>query len=205
MIYVGSKVGMTTVVDASGRAVGCTVVQLYDSQIVQKKNNEKDNYEAIQIGFKSIPQHRANKPSIGHFAKHGTEAFSMLTEVRVDDSSAVSPEDISLSILEDNPIVKVTGLSKGRGFAGVVKRHNFAGVGMSTHGQSDRQRAPGSIGMASTPSRVFKGMKMGGRYGGKQNTIRNLQVLRLDKESRLVYIKGSIPGSVGTIARIEVM
>jgi large subunit ribosomal protein L3 len=170
---------------------------------VQVRSKEKDGYTAVQIGFEDIPERKVSQPQIGHFKKSGVSPKRHLREFRSETVTLTPGEILTVdSILKKGDKVKVSGTSKGRGFQGVMKRHHFSGVGMSSHGQSDRQRHPGSIGSSSFPSRVFKGMRMAGRMGGTTISIRNLEVLDVMPEQNLLIIKGSIPGSINSIVEI---
>jgi large subunit ribosomal protein L3 len=193
---IGRKIGMTQVFDDVGNAHAATVVEAGPCFVTQVKTAESDGYNAIQVGFEDKREKLATKPEIGHVAKANLKPFRVLKEFR--DFEIEEPlengAEIKADIFNEGDSVSITGVSKGRGFAGVVKRHNFAG-GPKTHGQSDRWRAPGSIGQSSWPSRVMKGMKMGGRMGGKKSTVQNLQILKVDSENNIIIIKGAIPGA----------
>ena len=187
---------MTQVFDDAGNAHAATVVEAGPCFVTQVKTAKSDGYNAIQIGFENKREKLATKPEIGHVAKANLKPFRILKEFR--DFETGEPlengAEIKADIFNEGDSVSITGVSKGRGFAGVVKRHNFAG-GPKTHGQSDRWRAPGSIGQSSWPSRVMKGMKMGGRMGGKKSTAQNLRILKVDSENNIIIIKGAIPGA----------
>ncbi|MCS6808467.1 MAG: 50S ribosomal protein L3, partial [Candidatus Kapabacteria bacterium] len=185
-----------------GDYVPCTVIEAGPCPVVQIRTKERDGYEAVQIGFGQIPSRKVNKPLAGHFAKAKVEFKRYLREFRNVKKQVKVGDAFTVADFAVGDKVKVSGESKGRGFQGVVKRHNFGGIGMTTHGQSDRVRAPGSIGSSSFPSRVFKGMRMAGRMGGERVTVRNLQVLRIVPESNLLIVKGSIPGAPNSIVEI---
>ena len=193
----GKKVGMTSLFDENGEAVPCTVIEAGPCYVTQVKTKDKDGYDAVQLGFDEKKERLVNKPAKGHFAKSGTKFLRLTKEFR--NSNGTSPHvgaEIKVDIFAQGDIVDVTGKSKGRGFQGVVKRHHFGGVGMTTHGQSDRVRAPGSIGSSSYPSRVFKGMRMGGRMGFENVTVKNLKVVKVIPESNILIVKGSVPGAI---------
>lgn len=191
----GRKLGMTQIFGEDGTVIPVTLIEAGPCYITQKKTVEKDGYNAIQLGFREIREKRINKPKQGHLAKSGAPAVRYLREIPVDDPDSYEPgKTIDVSIFESGELVDVTGISKGKGFAGVVKRHNFRG-GPKTHGQSDRHRAPGSAGAGSTPGRVFKGTRMAGRMGNEQVTILGLQVALVDPNKNLLAVKGAIPGA----------
>jgi large subunit ribosomal protein L3 len=191
----GKKIGMTSIFDDKGESVPCTVVEAGPCYVIQIKTKEKDGYEAIQLGFEDKKPRLVNKPVTGHFKRANVPPKRLLTEFRSFDISKfqVGAEVKIETLFSKGDTVSVSGISKGHGFQGVVKRHHFGG-GLRTHGQSDRVRAPGSIGSSSYPSRVFKGMKMAGRMGGDNVTVKNLRIVQIVPESNLVIIRGSIPG-----------
>ena len=202
-MLLGRKLGMTSIFSQTGEYVPCTVIEAGPCAVVQVRSKEKDGYTAVQIGFEDIPERKVSQPQIGHFKKSGVSPKRHLREFRSETVTLTPGEILTVdSILKKGDKVKVSGTSKGRGFQGVMKRHHFSGVGMSSHGQSDRQRHPGSIGSTSFPSRVFKGMRMAGRMGGTTISIRNLEVLDVMPEQNLLIIKGSIPGSINSIVEI---
>jgi large subunit ribosomal protein L3 len=202
-MLLGRKLGMTSIFSQTGEYVPCTVIEAGPCAVVQVRSKEKDGYTAVQIGFEDIPERKVSQPQIGHFKKSGVSPKRHLREFRSETVTLTPGEILTVdSILKKGDKVKVSGTSKGRGFQGVMKRHHFSGVGMSSHGQSDRQRHPGSIGSSSFPSRVFKGMRMAGRMGGTTISIRNLEVLDVMPEQNLLIIKGSIPGSINSIVEI---
>jgi len=193
----GKKVGMTQVFKEDGTVVPVTVIQCGPCVVMQVKTQEKEGYNAIQLGFEDKPLKRATKPEIGHAKKANTTPKKFVREVQWDGEGDYKPgQQITVEVLEGIERVDVTGISKGRGFAGVVKRHGFAG-GPKTHGQSDRHRAPGSIGQSSFPSRVFKGMRMAGHMGNEKCTVRNLELVKIDKEKNCILVKGAVPGPNG--------
>ena len=199
----GKKIGMTSVFDENGIAVPCTVIEAGPCYVTQIRTKEKDGYEAVQLGYDEKPNRLVNKPMAGHFGKAGVKALRLLREFH--DLNVVNLQvgaEVKVDVFSKGDLVDVSAKSKGRGFQGVVKRHHFAGVGLATHGQSDRQRHPGSIGGSSYPSRVFKGMRMAGRMGFENVTVRNLQVIQVIPESNLILVKGSIPGAKNTYVTI---
>jgi large subunit ribosomal protein L3 len=193
----GKKIGMTSLFDENGEAVPCTVIEAGPCYVTQVRTQAKDGYDAIQLGFDEKKDRLVNKPSKGHFAKAATKALRLMREFRgVNGTSMKAGDEVKVDMFAPGDIVDVSGKSKGRGFQGVVKRHHFSGVGMTTHGASDRVRAPGSIGGSSYPSRVFKGMRMGGRMGFERITIKNLKVVKVIPESNILIIRGSVPGAI---------
>ncbi len=197
---IGKKLGMTNVFDARGRSVGCTVIEAGPCFVTQIKDRDKDGYRAIQLSYDDLKSSKANKSIKGHFAVSNVQPKKKIVEFRnfrkEFDSKVKLGMEVKLGdVFNENEFLDVTSVSKGKGFQGVVKRHNFAGVGQNTHGQHNRNRAPGSIGAGSTPSRVFKGMRMAGRMGGDKVTMQNLRILKIDKNENLIYVGGSVPGS----------
>ncbi len=191
---IGRKVGMTQIFEDSGEAIPVTVIQAGPCPIVQLKTQEKDGYQAVQLGFGKQKESRINKPKRGHFAKAGIDSAFVLREFRVQSLDDVSVGSIvDASVFSEGELVDVTGTSKGRGFTGVVKRWKFAG-GKKSHGGEQDLRRPGSIGASATPSRVFKGKRMPGRYGAKRHTAQNLSVIQADPERNLLVVKGAVPG-----------
>jgi large subunit ribosomal protein L3 len=196
----GRKLGMTGYITESGEYVPCTVIEAGPCPVVLRRTLERDGYEAVQLGFEPLPERKVNRPLRGHFAKAGVAPHRYLREFRglVADVGHV----LTVEQFMPGDRVKISATSIGRGFQGVVKRHHFGGVGMATHGQSDRTRAPGSIGASSFPSRVFPGMRMAGRMGGRRATIRNLEVLQVIPEDNILLVKGSIPGAPNALVEI---
>ena len=198
----GRKLGMTQVWGEDDNIVPVTVIQAGPCVVAQVKTTETDGYEAVQIGFGDIKEHRVNKPMKGHFAKAGIAPMRYLREVRVEDASQHScGEVITVESFADTAKVDVTGVSKGKGFAGVIKRHHFAG-GPGGHG-SHFHRAPGSIGMCAYPSRVLKGVRMAGHMGCDRVTVRNLAVVRVDTDQNLILVKGAVPGGKGALVQVR--
>ncbi|MBO2525526.1 MAG: 50S ribosomal protein L3 [Bacteroidales bacterium] len=201
----GKKIGMTSIYDASGKIVPCTVLEAGPCVVTQVKTVEKDGYNAIQLGYDEKKEKRTTKALKGHFAKAGTTPKKLLREfTRFEEGHKKQyGEILDVTVFEEGEFVDVIGISKGKGFQGVVKRHGFGGVGDSTHGQHNRLRAPGSLGASSYPSRVLKGMRMAGQTGNKQVKMINLQIMKIVKEKNLVLVKGSVPGPNGSYIKIE--
>ncbi len=190
----GRKVGMTQIFDDNGIVIPVTLIEAGPCYVTQKKTQDKDGYDAIQLGFDEISKARVKKPMDGHFKRSGTPAVKYLREFQVSNPNEYEEgQKIDVSIFNVGDKVDITGTSKGKGFAGVVKRHGFKG-GPKTHGQSDRWRAPGSVGAGSTPGRILKGMRMGGRMGNQRVTVQNLKIALVDPEKNILAIKGAIPG-----------
>jgi len=200
----GEKLGMTQIFDDESQAVPVTVIKAGPCRVVQIKRPETDGYGAIQIAYREMPEGRANKPTAGHFKRAGVTPHRHLVEVRVDDVDAYKVgQEISVAdVLAKGGRADVAGVSKGKGFQGVMKRHNFAGQGAS-HGAHRIHRAPGSIGACATPSRVFKGMKLPGRMGGEKTTILNLEVVEVDAERGLLMLRGAVPGAKGAVVLVR--
>ena len=196
---------MTSIFEASGKIIPCTVIEAGPCVVTQVKTVEKDGYSAIQLGFDEKKEKRTPKALKGHFAKAGTSPKKVLREfTRFEEGSRKNfGEILDVSVFVEGEYVDVSGISKGKGFQGVVKRHGFSGVGDSTHGQHNRLRAPGSLGASSWPSRVMKGMRMAGRMGGQNVKMINLQIVKLVPEKNLVVVKGSVPGPNGSYLIIE--
>lgn len=200
----GKKIGMTSVYDDNGVSVPCTVIEAGPCFVTQIKTKSKDGYDSIQLGYDQKPERLVNEPLKGHFAKAGAKALRLLREFRnfTGVKLELGQELRVDAVFAQGDTVDVSARSKGKGFQGVVRRHHFGGVGSQTHGQSDRQRAPGSIGGSSYPSRVFKGMRMAGRMGFDNVTVKNLKVIKVIPESNLILVKGSIPGAKNTYVTI---
>jgi len=198
----GRKLGMTSIYSEDGQFVPCTVIEAGPCPVTQIRTIETDGYQAVQIGFGEIAARKVNKPETGHFAKAGVTPVRHLKEFRQLVDKVKQGDVITVDAFAVGDKIKIAAESKGKGFQGVVRRHHFAGVGMTSHGQSDRPRAPGSIGSSSYPSRVFKGMRMAGRMGGERITIRNLSVVRVFADQNLILVKGSIPGAPNSIVEI---
>ncbi len=200
---IGKKIGMTSVFSADGKNVSCTVIEVGPCVVTQVKTTETDGYNSIQLGFVEKKEKNSTKPEIGHFKKAGVAPMRHLAEFKGFEDRFKLGEQITVDIFNDVLFVDVAGVSKGKGFQGVVKRHGFGGVGPATHGQKNRQRAPGSIGAASYPAKVFKGMRMGGQMGNERVTVQNLQIIKVIPEHNLLILKGSVPGGKGSILHIE--
>lgn len=200
----GQKLGMTQVFDDQARSIPVTVVKAGPVKVVQIKTMARDGYDAIQIAYGEVRPGLVNKPTAGHYAKAGVEPSRHLVELKVDDPSAYSlGQEINVTeVFEAGAKADVSGVSKGKGFAGVMKRHNFSGQGAS-HGTHKKHRAPGSIGACATPSRVFKGMRMAGRMGGEKVTTLNLDVVGVDAERGLLLLGGAVPGPKGSLVLVR--
>jgi len=201
---IGKKIGMTSVFSTEGRNLPCTVIEVGPCVVTQIKTEENDGYKAVQIGFLEKKGKHTPKPEGGHFKKAGVAPQRYLAEFKNFENGYKPGDVITADFLSDASFVDVVGTSKGKGFQGVMKRHGFSGVGEMTHGQSDRQRKPGSIGACSTPSKVFKGTKMGGQMGNARVTVQNLQVIKVLPEQNLLMVKGSVPGAKGSILLIKI-
>lgn len=200
----GKKIGMTSIFNAEGDLITVTVIKAGPCKVVSFREKEKDGYSAVVIGFEERKEKHTTKPVLGQFKKNNLSPLRTVKEFRNFDASSLKVgDDIKTDIFNEGDIIKVSGKSKGKGFQGVMKRHNFGGVGGTTHGQSDRLRAPGSIGSSSYPSRVFKGMKMAGRMGFENVTIRNLKVIKIIPEDNLIMVNGSVPGSINSIVELN--
>jgi large subunit ribosomal protein L3 len=200
---IGKKVGMTSIFDATGKQTAVTIIEAGPCVVTQKKTIETDGYNAIQIAFGDKSEKHSIKSEVGHFSKAGTAPKRHLTEIRNSEIEKNVGETLTVDIFSEGDQVEVVGISKGKGFQGVVKRHGFSGVGEQSHGQHDRQRAPGSIGNSSDASRVFKGMRMGGRMGGDRIKMKGLKVVKIFSEKNYILISGSIPGHNGSIVYIQ--
>ncbi|TAJ13392.1 50S ribosomal protein L3 [Marinilabiliaceae bacterium JC017] len=200
---IGKKIGMTSVFSADGKNVPCTVIEAGPCPVTQIKTVETDGYEAIQLAFDDKKEKNTSGPMKGHFSKAGVTPKRKLVEFGMFETELKLGDNITVDIFDEDTFVDITGLSKGKGFQGVVKRHGFGGVGGQTHGQHNRLRAPGSLGASSYPSRVFKGMRMAGRTGGDRVKIENLRVLKVIPENNLILVKGSVPGARGSYLIIE--
>jgi large subunit ribosomal protein L3 len=201
---IGKKIGMTNVFDDNGKNYAVTVIEVDPNVITEIKTNEENGYEAVQLSAFDKKEKTTSKPLKGHFDKAGTTPKKYIKEFRdfIPEDAKLGDELNIEDVFTVGDNVDVVGISKGKGFTGVVKRHNFSGVGEATHGQHDRQRHPGSIGQASDPARVFPGIKMAGRSGNERNKIKNLTVARIFSESNLMMVTGSIPGPNGRFVEI---
>ncbi len=200
---IGKKVGMTSIFDDNGKNMPCTVIEAGPCVVTQVRTEEVDGYNALQLGFDDKAEKRANKAEMGHFKKAGSSTKKKVVEFRDFEGDFKLGETVGVDVFVEGEFVDVSATSKGKGFQGVVKRHGFAGVGQATHGQHNRLRAPGSIGAASYPARVFKGMKMAGRMGGGRVTVQNLRVLKVVPEKNLLVVKGCVPGHKNAYLTIE--
>lgn len=199
----GRKVGMTSVFDESGRQTVVTVIEAGPCAVTQVKTPETDGYSAVQMGYQEKKAKRTTKALQGHFEAAGVSPKRHVVEFRDVDLDVSLGDEVTVDVFAEGDRVAVSGTSKGKGFQGVVKRHNFRGVNDATHGQHNRQRAPGSIGQASDPSRVFKGTRMAGRTGGERVTVKNLRVVRTLPDNNLILIKGAVPGHKNGIVEIR--
>jgi len=201
---IGKKVGMTSIFDADGRNIPCTVVQAGPCVVTQVRTQDKDGYNAVQLAFGERREKNTPAPLKGHFAKAKTTPKRIVIEFKGFEKEMNLGDQVTVEMLAEGMFCDVVGTSKGKGFQGVVKRHGFSGVGGQTHGQHNRLRAPGSLGASSWPSRVFKGMRMAGRMGGDRVKLVNLQIVKVIPEQNLVLVKGAIPGAKGSYVTIEI-
>ena len=200
---IGRKIGMTSIFDENGKNIPCTVIEAGPCVVTQVRTNEVDGYEALQLGFDDKTEKHATKADLGHFKKAGTSAKKKVVEFQGFEENYKLGDNITVEVFSEGEFVDVQGVSKGKGFQGVVKRHGFGGVGQATHGQHNRLRAPGSVGASSYPSRVFKGMRMAGRMGGDNVKVQNLRVLKVVAEKNLLLVKGAIPGCKNSFVIIQ--
>ena len=200
---IGKKIGMTSIFDENGKNIPCTVIEAGPCVVTQVRTEEVDGYNALQLGFDDKAEKRANKAEKGHYKKAGTSPKKKVVEFRDFEGEFKLGDTIGVDLFQEGEFVDVVGTSKGKGFQGVVKRHGFGGVGQATHGQHNRLRAPGSIGAASYPARVFKGMKMAGQMGNERVTVQNLRVLKVVPEKNLLVVKGCVPGHKNAYITIE--
>jgi len=202
---IGKKIGMTSVFTEAGKNVACTIVEAGPCVVTQVKTEDSDGYSAVQMGFGDRKEKNVSQAMMGHFSKANTSAKSKVIEFRDFDVVEKAIGDVITidEVFNEGDVINVIGVSKGKGFQGVVKRHGFRGVNDATHGQHNRQRAPGSIGAASYPAKVMKGMRMAGQMGNKRVKLTNLQVIKVLPEKNLVVIKGAIPGHKGAVVVLE--
>ncbi len=200
---IGRKIGMTSIFDDNGKNIPCTVIEAGPCVVTQVRTEEVDGYKALQLGFDDKAEKQTTKALKGHFKKAGTSAKKRVIEFQGFEAEYKLGDTITVEHFEEGEFVDVSGTSKGKGFQGVVKRHGFAGVGQATHGQHNRLRAPGSIGAASYPARVFKGMRMAGRMGGEKVKVQNLRVLKVVPEKNLLVVKGAVPGHKNSYVIIQ--
>ncbi len=200
---IGKKIGMTSIFDTTGKQTAVTIIEAGPCVVTQKKTVETDGYNALQIAFGDKKEKHTSKSEAGHFSKAQTAAKKVIKEIRNSEIDKNVGETITVDIFAEGEKVEVIGTTKGKGFQGVVKRHGFSGVGEQSHGQHDRQRAPGSIGNSSDASRVFKGMRMAGRLGQDRVTMKGLKVVKIFPEKNYILISGSVPGHNGSIVLIQ--
>lgn len=199
----GKKIGMTSIFNTEGDLVTVTVIQAGPCKVVSLRDKDKDGYSAVVLGFEDRKEKHVSKPVLGQFRKNNISPLRIVKEFKNFDTSSLKVGyELKADLFKEGDIIKVRGKSKGKGFQGVMKRHNFGGVGGTTHGQSDRLRAPGSIGASSYPSRVFKGQRMAGRKGFENVTVRNLKVIKIIPEDNLIMVKGAVPGSINSIVEL---
>ncbi len=199
---IGKKLGMTSIYDNEGKYVACTIIQAGPCVVTQVKTEEKDGYSALQLAFDERKEKNTPKPLLKHFEKAGTTPKRKLAEFKFEEPKNLG-DIIDVTIFSEGDFVDIVGITKGKGFQGVVKRHGFSGVGERSHGQHDRERAPGSVGASSDPSRVLKGLRMAGRMGNVRRKIQNLKVLKVIPEKNILVIKGSVPGHKNSYVLIE--
>jgi len=199
---IGRKVGMTSIYSAEGKSLPCTVIEAGPCVVTQVKTQDRDGYEAVQLGFGEKKEKNTPNAMKGHFKNASTTPKAKLVEFKGFDNVTIG-DKIDVAIFSEGDFVDVVGTTKGKGFKGVVRRHGFAGVGQATHGQHNRLRAPGSIGACSYPARVFKGMRMGGQMGNKNRMASNLQILKVIAEKNILIVKGSVPGANGSTLTIR--
>ena len=200
---IGKKVGMTSLFNAEGKNIPCTVIETGPCVVTQIRTEEKDGYSAVQLGFDEAKEKNTTAPLKGHFAKAGVSPKRKLVEFKTFTDEKQLGDIVDVTLFEEGEYVDVVGTSKGKGFQGVMKRHGFGGVGGATHGQHNRLRAPGSLGASSWPSRVFKGMRMAGRTGGERVKVQNLQILKVYAEQNLIVVSGSVPGAKGSYVIVD--
>ncbi|MEI7509998.1 MAG: 50S ribosomal protein L3 [Flavobacterium sp.] len=200
---IGRKIGMTSLFDENGKNIPCTVIEAGPCVVTQVRTIAVDGYEALQLGFDDKTEKHATKADLGHFKKAGTSAKKKVVEFQDFEGEFKLGDNVTVAVFSEGEFVDVQGVSKGKGFQGVVKRHGFGGVGQATHGQHNRLRAPGSVGASSYPSRVFKGMRMAGRMGGDNVKVQNLRVLKVVAEKNLLVVKGAIPGCKNSYVIIQ--
>ena len=202
---IGKKIGMTSIFAADGKQTACTIIEAGPNVVTQVKTKDSDGYSALQLSFGDKKEKHATKAELNHFSKANTPAKKFTKEFRDYSIEKALGESITVDIFSEGESVEVVGTTKGKGFQGVVKRHGFSGVGHAnkSHGQHDRERAPGSLGASSDPARVMKGMKMAGRMGGNRKKIQNMVVLKVMPEKNVILVKGSVPGAKGSYVIIE--
>ncbi len=200
---IGKKIGMTQIFDKKGNVIPVTVIQAGPCRVIHRKNKDKHGYDSVQLGFEEVDEKKVSKPMMGHFKKHNSPAYKYLKEFRLKRYKDINEGEIfDVSMFEEDELLKVTGTSKGKGFQGVMRRHNFHGF-KASHGVHESYRGPGSIGQCATPARVFKGKKLPGHQGVDKVSVLNLQVVKVDVEKNLVMVKGAIPGHRNSIVRLR--
>jgi large subunit ribosomal protein L3 len=200
---IGRKIGMSNIFNSLGELIPVTVIQAGPCKIVSVRTKDKDGYEALQLGFGEKKEKKVSKPVFGQFKKNNFSPSLLLKEFKFPSSFEFKiGDEVKVDLFKEGESIKIRGVSKGKGFQGVMRRHNFGGVGGTTHGQSDRLRAPGSIGASSYPSRVFKGQRMAGRTGHENVTVSNLKVVKIVPEENLILIKGAVPGAINSIVEL---
>ena len=199
---IGKKIGMTSMFSEEGKNIPCTIIEAGPCTVTQIKTEESDGYSALQIAFDNQKDSRLSKALLGHLKKAGAPATKKIAEISFNEGISMG-DTLNVDLFAEGDFVTVVGNSKGKGFQGVVKRHGFAGVGDATHGQHNRLRAPGSIGAASYPARVFKGMRMAGQMGNARVKVENLQVMRVMSEKNIMIVKGAVPGAKNSYIIIE--
>ena len=200
---IGKKIGMTSMFSEEGKNIPCTIIEAGPCIVTQIKTKDSDGYDAVQLAYDNQKDSRLSKALLGHLKKANASAYKKLVEVSLFDNEVSLGDTLNVDVFEEGDFVTVTGTSKGKGFQGVVKRHGFAGVGDATHGQHNRLRAPGSIGAASYPARVFKGMRMGGQMGNTKVKVENLQVLKIMNDKNILVVNGAVPGAKNSYIIIE--
>lgn len=200
---IGKKIGMTSVFDAKGNQINVTVIEASPNVVTQVKSVDTDGYNALQLAYGNKKEKNTPKPLIGHFSKANTTPKSKVAEFRNFDFDKNLGDTVSLEIFQEGEKVSIIGTSQGKGFQGVVKRHGFSGVGMASHGQHNRLRAPGSLGASSYPSRVFKGIRMAGRMGNDRVKVQNLQIVKILTDKNLILVKGAVPGHNNAFVLLE--
>jgi len=200
---IGKKIGMTSIFSEEGKNIPCTILEVGPCKVTQIKSEEKDGYSAVQLGYLEQKESRVSKSLKGHFSKAKTPPLKKLIEFSYNDENLNLGDQINVDLFKEGEFVTIVGVSKGKGFQGVVKRHNFRGVGDATHGQHNRMRAPGSIGAASYPARVFKGMRMAGQTGSNRVKVENLKILKIMSDKNIIIVKGAVPGASNSYITIE--
>ena len=200
---IGKKIGMTSIFSEEGKNIPCTILEVGPCKVTQIKSEEKDGYSAVQLGYVEQKESRVSKSLKGHFSKAKTAPLKKLIEFSYNDENLNLGDQINVDLFKEGEFVTIVGVSKGKGFQGVVKRHNFRGVGDATHGQHNRMRAPGSIGAASYPARVFKGMRMAGQTGSNRVKVENLKILKIMSDKNIIIVKGAVPGASNSYITIE--